>query len=122
MKVKLDENVPAACAETVRAMGHDVLTVEDQAMAGWSDDEIWPVVQRENRLFVTQDRGFGDLRRYPVGSHHGVLLLRPRKMHPADITSFLEHAVSTVSLEEISGCLAVADPHGVRIRRPSRED
>ena len=118
MKVKLDENVPAECVEVVRAMGHEATTVADQSMAGWSDEKVWPAVQKENRLFVTQDRGFGDLRRYPPGSHHGILLLRTRRTRPADIVKFFKYVLSMMPLDDLSGCLAVADPHGIRIRRP----
>jgi predicted nuclease of predicted toxin-antitoxin system len=119
MKVKLDENVPLDCVDAVAAHGHDVSTIVDQSMIGWTDDAIWPRVQQEERFFITQDRGFADLRRYPPGTHHGILLLRPRKTRPKEIAAFIQRVLSTLHLDGLDGCTAGADPHGVRIRRPS---
>ena len=65
MKLKLDENVPAACLDIARSHGHDAESVPSESMSGWSDEDLWPVIQRERRLFVTLDRGFGDARAFP---------------------------------------------------------
>ena len=118
MKIKLDENVTTEAVAQLEAMGHDVVTVPEQEMAGWDDDELWQVIQQEGRFLITQDKGFADLRRYPPGSHCGVLLIRPEKSHPASIVSFIEQIINTVSLSTLEGCGAVATTRGVRIRRP----
>ena len=34
-------------------------------------------IQKDERYLVTADKGFGDIRTYPPGTHHGILLLRP---------------------------------------------
>ncbi|HTE69448.1 MAG TPA: DUF5615 family PIN-like protein [Actinomycetes bacterium] len=34
MKLKLDENLPASAAESLRTLGHDVDTVADEGLAG----------------------------------------------------------------------------------------
>ncbi len=69
MKIKIDENIPAGCLEKALALGYNVSSIQSQNMTGWSDTDLWPIVQKERRLFITQDRGFGDIRRYPPGSH-----------------------------------------------------
>lgn len=67
MKVKLDENLPGSSAPIFAEAGHDADTVEEEGLAG-SDD---PTATEVGRLVVTLDRGFGDVQRYPPGSHAG---------------------------------------------------
>ncbi len=118
MKIKLDENVVREAAATLQELGHDVVTVPEQEMSGWDDDDIWPAIQAEGRLLVTFDKGFADIRRYAPGSHQGVLLFRPEKSRPAAIVAFLKDVMKTVSLEDLKGCVTVVTPRGIRIRRP----
>lgn len=57
MKVKIDENLPQELAEVLTSLGHDAITTLDENLCGCSDDQIWNVVQAENRFLVTQDFG-----------------------------------------------------------------
>jgi hypothetical protein len=75
--VKLDEDLPSDAAELLRGADNDVTTVLSEGLGGTKDSELWTVVQLEGRFFVTADKGFGDVRVYPPGSHAGILLLRP---------------------------------------------
>ncbi|MGO9059730.1 MAG: DUF5615 family PIN-like protein [Candidatus Binataceae bacterium] len=66
---------------------------------------------------ITADKGFADLRKYPPGSHAGVILLRP---HEESRRAYLELAVSTmreVDLDSIPGAIVVVTPRGIRVRR-----
>lgn len=45
-------------------------------LAGRPDAEVWRVTQREERFRITQDLEFSDVRKFPPGTHHGILLLR----------------------------------------------
>ena len=77
MLLKVDEDLPTAAVEMLRAAGHDAPSVRDQEMGGWKDQPIWDAIQRESRFLVTADKGFTDIRIHPPGTHFGVLLLRP---------------------------------------------
>ena len=76
MRVKLDENLPERLAGALLELGHDVDTVIQEGLQGQEDEELWPKVQAASRLLVTKDLGFCDERRYPPGTHHGILVLR----------------------------------------------
>lgn len=78
MRIKLDENLPAALASRLSAMGHDVLTVPDEGIAGRADHVVWGAAQDEARFIITQDLHLADMRRFAPGSHHGILLVRLR--------------------------------------------
>lgn len=71
MRIKLDENLHVGLAATFAAAGHDVDTVIDEGLSGADDPTVLTAATAENRLIVTLDRGFGDLRAYPPGTHAG---------------------------------------------------
>lgn len=79
MKIKLDENIPSDLK-----MAGDVDTVEQEGLAGRDDATVWRAAQSEGRFLVTQDLDFSDLRRFQLGTHCGILLLRlsnPSRQH-----------------------------------------
>ena len=41
MKIKLDENIPAALGQILGNLGHDVETVITEKLVGCSDSQIW---------------------------------------------------------------------------------
>lgn len=76
MRIKLYENLPASAAAVLRRAGHDVDTVVDEQLAGAADRTVLDAACRDDRIVVTLDHCFGDVRVYPPGSHSGVLVLR----------------------------------------------
>lgn len=73
---------------------------------------------QEGRLFVTLDLDFSDVREFPPGTHPGILLLRPRNKSRDAVANVLERIVAERALEDLKGCLVVADELHTRIRRP----
>ena len=76
MNLKLDENVHTDVAPALRALGHDVLTVHDQKLAGRPDAEVARALHQEQRVLVTFDLDFADIRRYPPTWFAGIVVLR----------------------------------------------
>ena len=76
MKVKIDENLPARVVSVLESAGHDVDTVVDKGLSGAVDEAVSRTATAAGRLVMTLDRGFGDIRRYPPGSHAGIVVLR----------------------------------------------
>jgi predicted nuclease of predicted toxin-antitoxin system len=86
-------------------------------MGGWKDAEIWKAVQAEKRFLITGDKGFGDIRVYPPGTHAGVLILRPDEDGIRPMTELVEQVLSKYSLDDLVGTITVATVRGVRIRK-----
>jgi predicted nuclease of predicted toxin-antitoxin system len=122
VRLKLDENLPHELAAALRGEGHDVHTVVDEQLAGESDPVIMAAATDEGRLLLTLDRGIGDLRRYPPGSHAGVLVLRPVAQDPDSILALIQRLAGTHPLDELRGCVVVVEPRRVRIRRADPDD
>jgi len=76
MKIKLDENLPKALAALLRAAGHDVATLVEETLGGADDPQIIQATASEGRLLMTFDLDFADIRRYPIGSHAGIVVFR----------------------------------------------
>jgi len=120
MRVKIDEDLPLAVKYLLLQHGHDAQTVYEQGMSGWKDADIFSVIQTEKRFFITGDKGFGDLRIYPLGTHPGILILRPSRPSVSAFVHLLEQVIEAYRLEEFKGCLVVVSPRGIRVRRPPR--
>jgi predicted nuclease of predicted toxin-antitoxin system len=65
MKFKIDENLPIEVAEILNQKGYEAKTVIDQNLSGEDDPEIASVFQTEERVLITLDIDFGDIRTYP---------------------------------------------------------
>ncbi len=73
MKIFVDENIPWMTVQALRDIGHEVLDIRGTAHEGITDDVLWEMVQREERLLITTDKGFARQRYEP---HHGILIVR----------------------------------------------
>jgi predicted nuclease of predicted toxin-antitoxin system len=118
-RVKLDENLSLAHVNLLREVGYDADRVNEQGLSGATDERVWERVCADNRLFVTLDLEFSDVGRYEPGTHPGILLIRARSRSASAVTEVLTRVTAERSLEDLRGCLAVANPTFTRIRRPS---
>jgi predicted nuclease of predicted toxin-antitoxin system len=116
VKIKIDENLASAHRRLLEQAGHDVADVHVEGIAGATDDTLWAHVCAEQRLLITLDTDFSDLRRFQPGTHPGALL--PRTIHPsrAVVSAILARVIHDGSLESFAGCLAVADETRTRVR------
>lgn len=119
MRVKLDENIPTRVGAIVADAGHDVDTVVDEALGGANDPAVSAAATAAERLVVTLDRGFGDIRRYPPGSHAGILVVRVEDQAAPAVARAVEQLLESVALDDLAGCVAVFRDGDLRVRRPA---
>ena len=118
MHNKVDEDIPPVAATWLREKGHVASTVVEQGMGGWKDAALWQAVQADTQFLLTADKGFGDIRAHPPGSHNGVLLLRPDVDGIRPILDSLQMVLSEVDLSQLLGTISAATARGLRVRRP----
>ena len=118
MKLKLDENLSRYLKPALIELGHDVLTAADENLLARPDTEIAQAAKDEQRMLLTLDVEFADLRKYPPGSHPGVILFRPLSLSPLSVNAFITDFVHRTDLEKLAACVAVVDPVHVRVRYP----
>jgi len=72
VRLKLDENLPIQLRLLIEESGHDALTVLDQEIGGAKDAELASLCIAEERVLITLDTDFADIRMYPPGNHPGI--------------------------------------------------
>jgi len=120
MKLKLDENISRHVKPMLMSLGHDVLTVADENLLSKPDKEIAGAAFNEERMLLTLDVEFADLRKYPPGSHPGILLFRPLSYGPRSVNQFIIDFMSSTDLEKLISCVVIIDSTRVRIRFPEK--
>jgi predicted nuclease of predicted toxin-antitoxin system len=116
-RFKVDENLPTAVADALRAAGHDAMTVEDQGLVGTDDVSIGRVCRSEQRAILTLDRGFGDPRRHPTAGGPGVIVLRPSSQDRHVALALVSRMIARLDAEPLAGALWIVEPGRIRIRR-----
>ncbi len=116
MKFKLDENLPTALAELLRAGGHDAMTVADEALGGSNDPTILQAATSEGRVLLTFDLDFADIRRYPIGSHAGIVVFRLHDQRWGVLERPALQLIESGLLDHLQSGLAIVDESRVRIR------
>jgi predicted nuclease of predicted toxin-antitoxin system len=117
VRFKADENLPASATAALRAAGHDVQTVLDEALGGAADPDVVAACQREGRALVTLDKDLTDVRAYPPAEFPGIIVLRPADQQAATITALVRRVALLLATEPLTGALWIVDARRVRIRR-----
>lgn len=118
MKIKIDENLPRSLAEALHALGHDAHSVYDEQLQGQSDTTVWQAVVKEERFLITQDVEFGNLQKYPLGSHFGILLLRLHSPDRERVKQLILHVFQNEPVERWRGGLVIVSEHKLRVLLP----
>jgi predicted nuclease of predicted toxin-antitoxin system len=118
LRVKLDENLGRTHLAFLRNAGYDAESVHDEGLSGSDDSTLWEHICKEGRLLVTLDTDFADVRRFPLGTHPGILLLRSKSHGRPLVLEILTRDIAERAIDHIQGCLAVADETHTRIRTP----
>lgn len=113
MRIKLDENLPSRLAPRLADLGHEVLTVWEEGMAGRPDSLSWEVAQHEARFLVTQDMDFSNAQRFAPGSHYGILLIRLRTPSRRALIKRVEDVFREEDVSRWSRCFVVVSDRKV---------
>lgn len=117
MTFKLDENLPERARATIRSLGYECRTVGEEGLAGATDSAVAAAAREEGLILITLDKGFGDIRAYPPGSHPGILVIRTRNQAPASISLLLGTFLADLDVLSARGAIVVLEENRVRIRR-----
>src|SRR5680860_382651 len=64
------------------------------------------------------DRGFGDIRRHPPGTHPGIVVIRLRDQRASLVERVVRGLLARHELGDFSGCVVSVQPGTLRVRRP----
>ncbi len=116
MKFKIDENLPVEVAELLQQAGYDALTVLDQQLGGEADAEIGTICQQEDRIIMTLDLGFADIRAYPPQEFFGLIVLRLKRQDKLRVLGIVEQLLDVLKNEPLDKKLWIVGERRIRIR------
>ena len=116
MRVKLDENLPLQLRRLFTDSGHDAATVLDQGIGGATDADVMSVCLAEERVLVTQDIDFADIRTYPPGTYPGLVVFRLTSQTRDALLAVGASLVEMLSISSPRGQLWIVEDSRVRIR------
>jgi|SRR3989344_281467 len=89
MKFLLDENVSKTLSRGLNDSGFSAVSVFEVNLVSASDEEIIAFALKKRFIIITHDKDFGNLIRFPVQNHYGVILLRFRNQKPQNVLPHL---------------------------------
>jgi len=97
--------------------GHDVLRARDVGLSAASDMELLAYAERERRILITRDKGFGQMVFSQRRPHAGVILLRITPETIRDVHLQLIRFLSKYTAEQLSSTFVTIEPGRYRLRR-----
>ena len=116
MKFKVDENLPDELSQLLVSAGWDSITVVQQQMGGEQDPQLASVCCDEQRIFITFDRGFSNIRAYPPAQYPGMIVFRLKSQDKHHVLSVARRVVTALVQRELRNELWIVTETRIRIR------
>ena len=110
-----DESFDFRLVRPLRAAGHDVLAVGEQA-SGSTDEAVMRLAAQSNRVLLTEDKDFGWLVYVSKMAARGVILLRCAERHRPGMAQKLVRMVD-LHTEELHSSFVVITPDKARFSK-----
>jgi predicted nuclease of predicted toxin-antitoxin system len=122
MRFKVDENLPPEASTFLVEQGHDALSIWDQNLQGANDRHLADVCRAEQRVLVTFDLGFADIRQYDPREWPGFVVLRLGSQARRHVMGVLRRVAPFFSTLTLGGRLWVVTESEIRVRGGEEED
>jgi len=118
LRFVMDEDMPRSTGRILKRRGYDVRDIRDYGLRGAEDQKIYEFAQREQAVVLTGDRGFGNILRFPLGKHFGIVVAHfPNEMPTMETNRYLIERLEDLSEDDFKGNLIIIEPGKIRIRR-----
>ena len=118
MKAVIDEDLHRSIGKTLSELGFDVFDVRDYGLRSHPDEEIFRFAQNKKAVLFSSDLGFSNTLRFPLGSHHGIVVLRfPNELSTTLINKQVKKLLKKLFSSDYTGNLIIVSPGKLRIRR-----
>jgi len=119
-KFAIDEDMPRSTGKALQGRGYEIKDVRDHGLRGADDEKVFRFAQNNQAVLITADLGFGNILRFPIGSHCGIVIARfPNAMPTIEINRELVARFADLTESDFNGSLVVIEPGRVRIRKQS---
>ncbi len=121
LKFKIDENLPTEIVDRLISAKYDAISVVDQDLIGASDSKIVEVCKIEERIIVTLDTDFMDIRTYPPDEYSGIIVIRVKNQSKRYIVNIFTQMIPLLKSELINHHLWIMEENQIRIRGKNEE-
>lgn len=119
MKILVDEDLPIAAAELLRSNGYEATHVQELGLKGSTDRKLFDIAQEQHALILSADLDFANLLQFPLGNHHGIIVLRfPDYFRRSEIVRLVSGFLDSADMQTLVGALVIVQPGSYRVRRP----
>ncbi len=116
MNLFADECVYKITVDLLRSWGHDVLTAQEVGLSGKPDEEILAYAVRHERVLITIDMDFSNIRHYTPESHRGIIVAKIRPRNADAVHKVLQHLLNNIKPDRLNTSLVIIDQTKYRIR------
>ena len=116
MNFKVDENLPSEFAAILQTAGFNADTVSDEGLSGAHDSLLAQHALRSDRVLITLDVDFANIRSYPPASHAGIVVLRPDSQDKESLLAILRSLLPVLRSSSLQHKLWIVERDRVRIR------
>lgn len=117
-KFVLDEDMPSSTGMVLKVNGYDVKDIRDYELRGAEDNEAFKFSQNEQAVIIIGDRGFGNILRFALGTHFGIIVANfPDEMPTKEINRRLLESINDLPEDDFHGNLIIIEPMKIRIKR-----
>ena len=115
MKFLLDENISKTVTQRLRDAGFDVMHILEMGLQGKPDEDVMAVAVRESRIILTHDKDFGNILRFPLQKHSGVIIMRFHNQAPPNTARYLLDFLSKNETSQLQSRLVILRESGWKI-------
>ena len=117
----IDADLPRSVFAALRDRGLFADDVRDLGLGTATDDIVIQFAKTHAYTLISADEGFANVLRFPLGTHHGIIVARFPRHTPARMkTRLLLQWIPTLREEDLTGNLLIIQPKRIRIRRAQR--
>ncbi|MBI5055673.1 MAG: DUF5615 family PIN-like protein [Nitrospirae bacterium] len=116
MQFKIDENLPIEIAQQLITAGYDAKTVIEQQLQGAKDPILTDKCKNENRVLITLDTDFSDIRAYPPHELAGIIILRLGSQARQHVINAIQRIIPVIGSEPLNQRLWIVEETIIRIR------
>lgn len=120
MRFLIDECVLGKTVRLLRDSGFKVTTIQELGKSSATNGTVIKTAFQEKAVIITNDLDFGNLILYPLGSHPGIIVLRPRLDTAEaieDVHKILLRLLEELTPAEIKESLIIVDRNKYRLKK-----
>ena len=99
-KFLADENISPQTVKLLRDLGYDIKAVAETGLKGHEDGEIVALAEKENRIIITHDVGFGSIYYFSKRQQVGVIIVRVHPSTLEEVNPIITNFLTKVDLEK----------------------